>query len=310
MTIVCCWLDDSYTKSRITAIADARVSIESAGKWVPLNDTTSKLFRIPVACFTEFDCSLGTWVNPYYTTELGLGFAGYCLEAMSIAALYRQVVERLVVDDPEGVARPRPEPRLLVELLLEITRRYFAKHSSGSPVEFLLFGYSSEGEPWVAQIEKKRGLEPALKYVSYELVVEDQIWSIGDVGTAADFIRDVAGLRRRIRKHEEELKPDLASLESEPGLESAKLRVAQLKGTERKIQEELEHEFKVSVGGVLQKMEVYPLGDGRAIGVISRDNQPHILNGLPPVASNLLYVPIGENMGKSREATALPPPFE
>src|SRR5208282_5914209 len=112
MTIVCSWLDDSYGRSRITAVADARVCTESAGRWVPLNDTTSKLFRIPVACCAEFDCSSGTWVNPYYTTELGLGFAGYCLEAMSIVALYRQVVERLAVVDPEGTARPKPEPRL------------------------------------------------------------------------------------------------------------------------------------------------------------------------------------------------------
>jgi len=167
MTIVCCWLDDSYGRSRITAVADARVCSEVGGKWAPLNDTTSKLFRIPVHCFTEFDCSSGTWVSPYYTTELGLGFAGYCLEAMSIAALYRQVVERLAVVDPEGAARRRPEPRLLVELLLEITRRYFAEHSSDLPVEFLLFSYSPEGKPWIAQIEKKKGFEPALKYVSY-----------------------------------------------------------------------------------------------------------------------------------------------
>jgi hypothetical protein len=312
MTIVCCWLDDSFGRSRITAVADARVAREIAtGKWTPLNDTTSKLFRVPVACFAKFDCSVGTWVDPYYTTELGLGFAGYCLEAMSIAALYRQVVERLAVVDSTGAARPRPEPREFVNLLMEITRRYFAMHAADLPVEFLLFGYSAEHrKPWIAQIEKKKGFEPELKYVTYDFSVEDGIWSIGDVGTAAPFTAGVVDLRRRVRKHQDGLKPNSSVLEYEHDLELARHRTALLKGTEIKIQEELENEFNKTVGGVLQKMEIYPQADGGAIGVISRDNRSHILDGIAPLAPGLQFVPIVGNMGKITEPPSQSPPFE
>jgi len=308
MTIACCWLDDSYGRSRITAVADARVAVESApGKWTPLNDTTTKLFRIPVSCFAHFDCSVGTWVRPYYSMDVGFAFAGYCLEAMSIAALFRQVVERLVLIDPAEGARPRPEPRRLVDLLLEITQKYFAAHQADLPVEFLLFGYSpTDSKPWVAQVVKKKGAEAMLQYVSYDLALEDNIWSIGDVGAGTAFKARVSGVRKQVRKRGEHRAEAPTAQGEEADLEQAKLRRASLKATERSIQEELENEFNVSVGGVLQKMEIYPLAEEGAVGVISRDNQQaHLLDVTTPVGDGLAYVPIVESMGKTPEEPGL-----
>jgi hypothetical protein len=47
MTIICCWLDESYGRSRLTAIADARAAYkDEKDEWKPLTETTTKLFAL------------------------------------------------------------------------------------------------------------------------------------------------------------------------------------------------------------------------------------------------------------------------
>ncbi len=49
MTVVCFWVDKSYEWDRITMLADARAAVEETPNvWKPLDDTTSKLFRLRV----------------------------------------------------------------------------------------------------------------------------------------------------------------------------------------------------------------------------------------------------------------------
>src|ERR1700688_4456182 len=108
MTIVCCWLDNSYSRKRITAIADARASSSSSKtESTTLNDNTTKLFPTVVNCYAldNLDFQTSTWKDPYFSTEIGLGFAGSCYEALSIIALYQRCVSQLVVD---GATPNRP----------------------------------------------------------------------------------------------------------------------------------------------------------------------------------------------------------
>ena len=49
-----------------------------------------------------FDADTVTLQNPYYETEIGIGFAGYCLEALTIIALFSRVMEQLVDVAEEG----------------------------------------------------------------------------------------------------------------------------------------------------------------------------------------------------------------
>src|SRR5262245_37154093 len=123
MTIVCCWFDRSFGRNRITAIADARAARKVNERWVPLAETTVKLFKADVKCHAMTDQNFsveGPWTNPYYRTEIGIGFAGYCFEALSIIALLSQCLEQLAFD---GNDRPRPGPDGIVNFAKEIVVR-------------------------------------------------------------------------------------------------------------------------------------------------------------------------------------------
>lgn len=203
MTVVCCWLDTSYSRRRVTAIADSRAAIKNdSGNWTPLNDVTTKLFKTRVNCYrlSGLDPTTGVWSDPYYATDIGIGFAGHCFEAMSTIALYQRCVDQLVADSDRD---PRPDPIKLAHILVAIASRWFRDHRSvnGHEVAFLLFGFSPlDGEPWAAQVEHSRGNDAKLIRCSYPLDAKS-VFSIGDVGSEERFQASVAKIRQRIQKH-------------------------------------------------------------------------------------------------------------
>jgi hypothetical protein len=229
VTLVCCWLDKSYGRHRVTAIADSRAADYRNNAWHPRSDMTVKLFRVPVKChyLVDLDPDTGTWREPYYQTEIAIGFAGYCFEAMTIIILFCRAMEQLVSIDPE--AHPLPERNRISAVLEKITNDYFTGHSNPQTqrVEFLLFGFSSEQVPWVAVIRYVSG-GPATIELLQEMI-RGQVYSVGD-GAGASFRRSVEDVLGRIRKHSERLRPDGDGDEHE--LEKARHSDAQKKAVE------------------------------------------------------------------------------
>lgn len=105
MTLVCCWLDQSYSRERITAIADARASFKDAsGRWHVLVETTTKLLPVTVRChrLSDFDPATSQLAKPYRTTEVVIGYAGYCFEALSIIEMMRRCCGQLLTTSGSG----------------------------------------------------------------------------------------------------------------------------------------------------------------------------------------------------------------
>jgi hypothetical protein len=125
------------------------------------------------------DFDIAAWRHTYYQTELGIGFAGYCFEAMTIIALFIRAMEQLVSEADE----PRPEPNAIANVLAAVIRGYFADHANPitQRVHFLLFGFTAE-RPWIAQV----GYTPAgLVGPIVNDLVPNRVHAIGDAGDKA-----------------------------------------------------------------------------------------------------------------------------
>lgn len=296
MTIVCCWFDRSSGRSRITAIADARTSIQVNGRWQMLSDTTVKLFRVRVKCHTleAFNMETATLQDPYYETEIGIGFSGYCLEAMTIIALFAKAMEQMAT---VGDTTPLPDPKRIVSALESIITRYFNGHTNRAAqrVEFLVFGFSPEKQPWLATV--KYNPERGLIFEFDNPMQVDRSYAIGDAGNQ-QFRQRLNDLLKRIAKHATGLKPGLgADATFEHQLAQAEHLNAQKKIAEDLTLDKVNDEIATTVGGVLQKIELYQTGD-RAVVSFSRESQGDILDGLT-VADGLVYLPVGELMGRN-----------
>lgn len=308
MTIVCCWLDDSASRRRVTAIADARASIrDQKGNWLPLNENTTKLYKACVTChrMSDLNMTTGKWSAPYYITEMGIGFAGGCFEAMSIITLYQRCVEQLVVD---GDHTPKPDAYLLTQMFAEIATRWFQGHKSAGEQEaaFLLFGFSAvDGAPWAAKVVRHFGQKAELCEFSNPLDSQS-VYSIGDVGEIPEFKTKVAALRKRVQKHAEGIRSGKTQEERwEVDIEHAKHSSADKKSVEQFVLEAMSNEFNKTVGGVLQKLEVFPCEENRGVVAFSRDDQLSILDTLPEVGERLCYMPISERMGRTNTASGI-----
>ncbi|KGX47781.1 hypothetical protein Y600_5939 [Burkholderia pseudomallei MSHR3709] len=243
------------------------------------------------------DTVTGSWRSPYFSTELGIGFSGACFEAMSIIALFQRCVGQLV---DEGGVQSRPSPDGLANMLITITERWFKQHrySNGMKVEFLLFGFSPlDGSPWVKQITRTSESDVSLTYSSVPLG-PDETYLIGDVTN--ELKNSLEDIRARIFKHARNIKPqsDLDSI-YEMDLAHARHLNADKKTVEHHILQDISSEYRATVGGVLQKMEVHDAGDGRGHVAFSRNMDLEILDFLPPVGARLCFVPVTEKMGWS-----------
>ena len=301
MTIMCCWFDQSYSRDRMTGIADARAATEDKKDvWTPLTESTVKLFRLRLNCHAleNFQSEVAGWRRPYYQTEIGIGFAGYCFEALTIIALLSRALDQLVVD---GADKPKPEPQGILALARDIMARYFVEHlrPSTQHVEFLIFGFSPRnGEPWVGKLVHipSQPIEAKFK----QPVSPDDFYVIGDPQVKITFMDRVEEIRQRIAKQSKALKVGKREdTQYEAALELARLISADKKAIEDELLAEIDDQFVHTVGGVLQKIEVFRL-DGHSEVSYSRDDRPHLLDVLSCVGPGLGYVPIGEKMGMSQ----------
>lgn len=296
MTLVCCWIDQSYGKYRISAIADSRATDSVGNTAVIRSDMTIKLLKVPVKChhIDTFDGITGRWHQPYFESELAVGFAGQCFEALTIIELFSRAMEQLVTMGPQE--QPFPEPDRIVSILETIVADYFADHKNkdAQRVSLLLFGFSDK-KPWIARVSH----DPAQGISSQSDLPmrEDRIYTVGDAGGVA-FEEGVEEVRVRIRKHAAELKAGPhAEDRFERDLEEARHKDADKKHIEERVMENIEAEYRVTVGGHLQKLEVYPAGPG---GVVSyaRESRSDVLDRLPAAGTELRYMPVGDQTGR------------
>jgi hypothetical protein len=151
MTIACAWWDESDGLKRITAIADARAAVEETnGLWEPLSDRTVKLFAIDVRCH-ELENGLdtnrgGAWVTPYHVTQIGIAFAGYCFEALTIIAIVSRYLASL---STEGI-QSKPQPQDVFRFISEIVSRYLKSHKEPERQSVHGFRLCTRHEPAVA----------------------------------------------------------------------------------------------------------------------------------------------------------------
>ena len=294
MTLVCCWLDNSYGRNRITAVANSRAADFRNGDWHPRSDQTVKLFRVAVSChrLDDLDPETGSWRAAYYRTEVEIGFAGYCFEAMTIITLFSRAMEQLV----SHAGEPRPDPEAMARILTRIVTDYFDRHTNreAERVQFLLFGFAAE-RPWIARVGYFPG-DP-ISATPLQSLLPGRVHAIGDAGDAF-FTASAEETLDRISKHARGLHPGgYGDADFERDLEQARHRDAAKKVVEENVLAKIESEFSRTVGGFLQKLEVYPTGDS-AVVAYTRESRSDILDNLPPAAEGLGYLPVEERMGR------------
>jgi hypothetical protein len=298
MTVVCLWLDNSYGRERITLLADTRAAVEEKpGRWKSLDETTTKLFRVPLEChhLDSLDPRTGAWRAPYFQTTIGIGFAGYCFEALTIIAHITRCFSELVAY--EGNARP--VPRNIAESMRAIVERYFAQHQNPASqiVDLVAVGYSAiDGRPWAFKISHTPRKGTTIEALS--MGVED-FHVLGSMATDdPSFAENIKDLRGRIAEHREKLaiKRDVQPT-FELDLEEARHDLAERKIIEEETRKKIEDVYAHKIGGILQKMEVSHEGEATIIS-FTRDDRPHLFDKLPLVGKSLGFIPVIEKMGR------------
>jgi hypothetical protein len=107
----------------------------------------------------------------------------------------------------------------------------------------------------------------------------------------------VSEVRERVSKHAAGLKQKGFVDLFEFDLERARHHTGDKKHVEDSVLKALDDELRATVGGVLQKAELYLSDDGVSRMAFCRDDKHHLLDALPSVGDQLGYVPVVERMG-------------
>ena len=292
--------DESDGLKRITAIADARAAVEkSKGLWEPLSDRTVKLFAVDVRCHNienglDTSCG-GAWVNPYYKTQIGIAFAGYCFEALTIIAIVSRYLASLAT---EG-AQSRPQGQSIARFISEIVSRYLESHKrpEHQSVQFLVFGFEpGTDRAWLSEIKYSKGNKIKDEFHA-DPGKEGELFVIGD----ADICEEIAGQRilKDIRKRAARLKegsgPDAAF---EFDVEMARMDNAEKKAVEEIVLKKINSQYSMTVGGNLQKLEIHTSGES-SIASFTDDRNFDFSAGLPPLnGDGLQYISLVQFMGR------------
>lgn len=288
MTVVACWLDESYGVRSLSALADARASSKVNGVWKVHSDATIKLFAIEVRCFKVDSIihGLGNHIDPYFETTIGVGFAGHCFEALTVIAHIQRAMNLLCSAD---IGYPRPEPDGLLNLAKTIAERYLIDHQFGAArdLEVVLFGWAGPNDPWIGKLV----WDKQSKVMSSELTTPTavDIVTVGDGYHASATLPLATKLRRKISKQIRRIlrKPTTEQQE----FSKAILSIEASKRIEQGIGEVVENEFVKAVGGGRQKLQIGYHGE-RAYAAFTADDQPNLMDGLPSVCRNRMLGPI------------------
>ncbi|KQZ26528.1 hypothetical protein ASD50_03735 [Mesorhizobium sp. Root552] len=273
-----------------------------------MSDTTTKLFAIPVRCYSLDQLSpvVGAWGTPYFETTVGLGFSGSCFEALTVIAHITQSLSALVAPDGD---EPIPTRDGLTNLIAKLCEGYFSQHSGdGDPLLLLLvFGFDGP-KPWIGRItwDKSQGLRSTVMWATDD--------TLETVGQDALFQQRADDLRKRIQKHRDRLfhKPvsSIPDATFDRALELARYELAERKSTEEEMLDQIESEFFAGIGGVLQRLELAVEGE-RVVAGFTQDDRSYLDGAYYSVAPGASLGPIAivEKMGrKVRRPKAEPKP--
>ena len=301
MTIACAWWDESDGLKRITAIADARAAVEKTkGLWEPLSDRTVKLFAVDVRCH-ELENGLdtnrgGAWVNPYYETQIGIAFAGYCFEALTIIAIVSRYLASLSTEGTQS----KPQPQDIARFISEIVARYLNSHKEPEhqSVQYLVFGFApGTNRPWLAELKYRKGKKLKDEFHA-DFGKEGELFVIGDADICEEIVgqRILKDIRKRAARLEEGSGPD-AAFEYE--VEMARMDNAEKKAIEEMVLKKINSQYSRTVGGNLQKLEVHTAGES-AVTSFTDDRNFDFSAGLPALNNDgLQYVSLVQFMGRT-----------
>jgi hypothetical protein len=302
MTLVCIRLDKSFGVLRLTALADTQASTPRGdGTWRSLQNTTVKLFAIPVRCYCldALTPVIGAWTDPYHDTLIGLGFSGSCFEGLTVIAHLQQSLSALVA--PNG-DQPLPTKEGIIHLIGKITEAYFEAHKnkdcSDSPMlQMIVFGYDAE-RPWIGKVswDKTSRIKSGVEWAGLD--------TLETIGQDALFRQRASNWRDAISKHRSKIEKNSGFKETVGSKFESKSELANLDTADKKMIEEemllkIESEFATSIGGVLQKLEL-SLDSGRVVAAFTRDDRPYLDGASYSVApgAHLGPIPLVEKMGR------------
>jgi hypothetical protein len=299
MTLVSVRYDKSFGFPRFSALADSRASSQRKdGSYTSIQDTTTKLFAIPVRCFNvdQLMPPVGLWTSPHYETQVGLGFSGSCFECLSLIALITRCFGHLVAPNNDSL---EPQANGLVGLAQELIERYFKNHAKaedekhGPKAYFLLFGFEKE-KPWLTKISWTPKQKSKIECFQ---VTDSDLITIGEISTSEQYGKK---LLERVKKQSAKIQAKKFEGQDRDAheVEIAKLSIAQKKIAENVTLEAIENEYLGSIGGILQRIELCYL-NGQVLSAYSQDNTSGITDCLRSVTTEgcLGYVPINELMG-------------
>lgn len=301
MTIACAWWDESDGSKRITAIADSRAAVEKEKhEWDPLTELTVKLFSVQLRCHVLDDCldraHGGAWINPYFKTSIGIAFAGYCFEALSIISIVQKCLGGLVTDGTQSF----PQPEKTFKFVSAVADRYFKTHrnSKVQSVQFLIFGFSPDtNSPWLGELRYSEGSKLKEEFHS-DFGREGELVCIGDADVCHQIESDTT--IRQIRRHAAGLSEgtgDDAQFKYE--LEQARLIRAERKSIEEMVLQKINSKYAQTVGGSIQKLELYPADGGAAVSAYTEDRNFELPERLPSLNDEgLQYVTVNQLMGR------------
>lgn len=292
MTAIVCFLDRSDGRSRITALSDSRASRVLNGQWHTITDDLTKIFRVRLACHAlqSFDTSTGAFRDAYYATDLGLCFAGYCLEAMTVVSQFIKCVERLV-DASDNGAQPIPNPDRLLVLLRDLCSEFFRTHAfpKEQDLELILYGYTDDGVAWAGKVSHY-----AATGAKYELVKLDE-GSVVVAGDCPSLEKVCMRFARRISKRLGRLPITLAG--EARAREEAMLYRAKRKYLENKIKKEIASHYAPTVGGRLHKSELFFMGRTASLTFTGDASESALLDRIFGEYEHLRYMPVNQATG-------------
>lgn len=298
MTIVCCWLDRSQSIERVVGLADGRASTQRDNtNFDPYVDATPKLFRILVRCFDlDFQPATGLPGSPYYETEIGIGFAGQCFEAMSIIALGQRCLATLTDTMRTG---SRPSHDGIVNLVRVLSDRFFQTHRrpDRQDIDLIVYGYCpTSGEPRASHIRHRRNTATTTRSLS---LTGNGFHVIGSAGGESDFSETIEKLTKHIERHKVSIKKRMFDDYFEFELEKSKHENAKAGAIENSVLSLVLKDTFGDLGGVLEKLEAFKVRD-KAVTSYTSDSRPNIFEGLPSVNSaGLAFMPVTQNLEDS-----------
>jgi hypothetical protein len=236
----------------------------------------------------------GSWTDPYYVTQIGIAFAGYCFEALTVVAIVSRYLASLATEGPPSM----PQPSDIARFIAEIVARYLKSHNEPAhqTVQFLVFGFTPDTDrPWSAELKYRKGKKVKDEFHP-DFGLEGELFVIGD----ADICHDIGGQRilKDIRKHDARLKEGTgADAAFKYELEKARMNIAEKKAIEQMVLNKINSRYSRTVGGNLQKLEIHVAGD-RAVSSFTDDRNFEFSEGLPILNSEgLQYVSLVQAMG-------------